>query len=354
MTLETTTRNTCKRNEFVAPEKSEYRIRHITQCTNNTDETDKYISTQGENINDQELNELPFLNRLFGSLADFAKRLWKKIREYNPLTKFFNTLEQVRCFKHIENAKDRNGVKTEEELKEYHQSLKFDPENPDPKKLFRTNITKNNESKPLIVLCLGNVQTLSSSESFAGLNKLYKQLEKEGYDVIIFRTGDATYDLRHRFLLDDDCSLNTNVVFEHTSNIIEDIIKERGLFNGHKKPQKVIFTGYSFGGGTVDRLLNKKWSDIGQNIPVSTVYIDPIELGAYNLGIPVEKRPLHSIRHLNFYQENSAFINGINPEGLKNGDLSIGMSFDNHDSIDNNEKVLKTISNFIKNQLKAS
>ena len=100
------------------------------------------------------------------------------------------------------------------------------------------------------------------------------------------------------------------------------------------------------------RSLNKKWKDIGQNIPVSTVYIDPIELGAYNLGIPVEKRPPHSTKHLNFYQENSALINGTNPKGLKNGDISIGMPFDNHDSIDNNKKVLETTFNFIRNQLK--
>ena len=118
MSLETTTRNTCKKNEFVAPEKSEHTIKHTTQYPNNTDETDRYISIQSKNNNDQELNELPFLNRFLGSLVGFAKRFWKKIREYNPLTQFFNTLEQIRCFKHIENAKHRNRANTEEELKE--------------------------------------------------------------------------------------------------------------------------------------------------------------------------------------------------------------------------------------------
>ncbi len=350
MTLETITRTACNKSSFAASETAKEAFGETNQCTYNTGKTDQYVPSWDQNNINSELNQPSIAKRFFASAMDFCKRLWKEIRENNPLTIFFNTLEKIRCHKYIENASKRNGAKTEEELKEYHQSLQFNPQSPDPSKLFRTNIHQSTESKPLIVLCLGNIQTLSSSESFAGLNILYKELEKEGHDVIIFRTGNAECDLKHRFLLNDDCSLNTDVVFEHTSNIIEDIIKERGLFSGHKKPQKVIFTGYSFGGGTVDRLLNKKWKDIGQNIPVSTVYIDPIELGAYNLGIPVEKRPPHSIHHLNFYQENSALINGINPIGLKNSDVSIGMPFDNHDSIDNNQFVLKKTIEFIKNQ----
>src|SRR3989338_5995708 len=173
MALETTTRNTCTKNEFVVPEKTEYRIRHTTQCTNNTDETDEYISTQNKNNNAPESNQPSVSKRFFASVVDFCKRLWREIRENNPLTIFFNALEKARCHKHIENAKNRNGAKTEEELKDYHQSLQFNLKNPDPFKLFRTNINESTESKPLIVLCLGNVQTLASRERFAGLNMLY-------------------------------------------------------------------------------------------------------------------------------------------------------------------------------------
>lgn len=277
------------------------------------------------------------------NFIDQIRSAWRQIRILNPFTHLLNFIEYIRCSKHLRAAKERNGAKTEEALKEYHRSLQFNPNNPCKKSLYRTHFSSNNKPKPLVVLFLGNNQNLLTPREQAGMNELYEKLKRnKNIDLVIFRVGEATCDIKHKWFM-GDCSVHTNVVFEHTSNIIEDIINCKGQFRGRIKPSEALFLGYSFGGGTVDKILREKWGKIGGNIPVSSICIDPIKLGAYNLGCPVEERPPHSRKHIVFYQDNSTAINGTYQMGLKPGDICIKVPGANHDTIDNNENIHRYI-----------
>lgn len=317
---------------------------------------DEFVSAPLEEETEQSYSDKtekkPWYKRLLGTVIDKTRNFWKTIRRFNPITQLFNFIEYVRCSGDIRKATRRNGAKTEEEIKKYHESLKFDEENPNENAIFRTHFTESSKPKPLVALFLGNGQTHLTSGETAGLNELYNRLKKnKDIDVVIFRVGHAVCDLRNRFL-GGDCSLNTDVVFQHTSNVIEDIMNSRGEFNGRQKPSQVILTGYSFGGGTVDKLLREKWNKIGKNIPTSTACIDPITLGAYNLGCPIEKRPPHSLKHLVFYQQNSTAINGSHQNETKPQDIIKKVPNADHESIDNDESVLSSVERFVKSEIK--
>ncbi len=288
---------------------------------------------------------------IFKGLLNFGRCVWKVARELNPLTHLFNLIEKIRCSGHIEKAKERNGARTNEEIKKYHESIQYDGE--DTSRIFRTNIADqksdkgNTKDETVTVLFLGNKQSFKSPKEKAGLNEFYEKLAAEGHKVIQFRVGDAASELKHWCLLSNDCSLNTDFVFENTSNILEDLIKGRGVFTGVSKPKKIVFVGYSFGGGTTQKLLNERWEKIGGNTPVSTVYLDPIKLGTTDLGCPVDERPTPSSSHMVFYQNNSTAINGSAPLKLEKTDTVIELPNDTHNSVDNNPYVQKIIHKLI-------
>lgn len=290
------------------------------------------------------------LKKFVGIIVDALRLAWKFIRRFNPLTQFFNFVESVRCARYISQAASRNGARTEKELIAYHQSLRFNESCPDDKKLYKAHLPKSNESRPLIAIFLGNSQTHMSPTKTAGMNELYNQLKDEGYDVVAFRAGRATCDLKGRFLF-GDCSENTGVYFENTANILEDIISSKGSFIGRKNPSKVILIGYSFGGGTIDKLMGERWQKIAKDIPISTACVDPIELGANDLGSAVTERPKYSKRHLVFYQQNSCMMNGRFPYKIRQGDMYKEVINSNHETIDNNPEVQEGIYRFVQSEI---
>ncbi len=316
-------------------------IKDSCQPSKSPIDTDEVILTENQTTKEPPVKKCfktkfkNFICRFINDLRD----AWKKIRIFNPFTHILNLIEYIRCSKHLKAAKNRNGAKTEEELKNYHKSFEFDPNNPSEKALYSTNFQTGNKQKPLVVVFLGNNQTLLTPHNQAGINELYEKLKRnKNIDLAIFRVGEASCDIKHKLFM-GSCSMHTDIVFENTSNILEDMVKGKGRFEGRNKPSQIMLVGYSFGGGTVDKLLKEKWNKIGKDITTSSICIDPIKLGAYNLGCPVEERPPHSREHHVFYQKNSAAINGCANKIRKCNDFSTKMINDDHESIDNNQHI---------------
>ena len=148
------------------------------------------------------------------------------------------------------------------------------------------------------------------------------------------------------------------MIYEHTKNIIEDCINGKGIFEEHLhlhlKPSKIILCGYSWGGGTIDKLLKDNWNKTN-NVPIgATAYIDAIKLGSFNLGCPIDRRPLYSQNHINFYQNNSMFLNGSELNGNNNHDISENVqdTQTDHLNIDDKTSILDKIYRFIKKHTK--
>jgi hypothetical protein len=273
----------------------------------------------------------------------------------SPVVKLLSFIEQCRCSWALEKVKNRNNAKTNEEIEKYHNSVLFDENNPDEKKIFKYFLSDKKGEKPLIVLFMGNAQTHLWSDSDAGMIKLYEKLKKDNEaDVLLFRVGNAIDDVKHKLFLSNDCSLSTDIVYQHSVNVLEDAISGKGIFAGHSKPSKVSFVGYSWGGGTVDKLLKEDWKRIGQNIPVAaTVQIDAVNLGLYNLSTPVLNRPFHSRSHLNIFQNKYDFLNGCNQSINVAVDQSMVIADESsiHNGVDDNLEVLSTTYSFVKERV---
>lgn len=285
---------------------------------------------------------------VFGLISKFVKNIVWGL--FSPLLKILDSIQKDRCFNDFERVKNRNYAKNNDEITRYHKSILFDENNPDEKKIFRYNFSKNNGEKPLVVLFMGNEQTHLWSEDSCGMKKLYEKLKAEDkVDVVLFRVGNATDDIKHKLFLSNDCSLSTDIVYQHSVNVLEDIISGKGLFQGKNKPSKISFVGYSWGGGTVDKLLNEDWQKINTGIPVSeTIQIDAIHLGVSNISTPVTRRPNYSQRHLNIFQPNYDFLNGSHQE-ISREDESMVLTDENfsHNNIDDHNVVLSRVYRFI-------
>jgi len=273
----------------------------------------------------------------------------------SPIIGLLSSFEGSRCSWALGKVKNRNNAKTNEQIEKYHNSILFNEDKPDEKKIFRYFSSDKKVEKPLIVLFMGNEQTHMWSDSNAGMIKLYEKLKKDNVaDVLLFRVGNAVNDLKHKLFISDDCSLSTDIVYQHSVNVLEDVILGRGMFTGQSKPSKVSFVGYSWGGGTVDKLLKEDWGRIGQDIPVaSTVQIDAVNLGIFNLSTPVLKRPLCSASHLNIFQNNYDYLNGCNQSikiGIDESMVITDESF-THNKIDDHPEVLSRIYNFVKERI---
>ena len=304
-----------------------------------------------EKIHDHNHSERQFLLKAIGrNVINFLRQIWKAVRIFNPFTVFFKVLDEIRCQRHVQDARCRYGAKTNEEIKKYHESLLFNELNPNESALFRIYRSANNGPKPLIVLFLGNEQDHTWSELNAGVIKVFNKFKEDGnVDVVLFRVGNYKKELMHKFLLSGDCSNHPDVIFQHSANIIEDIIKGRGMFTGSQKPSSIVFAGYSWGGGSVDRFLKEHWEKINPGIPVlATAYIDAIKLGSYDLGSPVKERPLYSFSHCSFYQNDSVFLNGSEQEKIKPRDLSMFIKSENHNCVDDNPLVIDGVYKFLK------
>ncbi len=291
--------------------------------------------------------QLPWHSRVLNRVVHTARTIWMGIRRYNPFTQIFNLIENARANPHVRRAESRNGATTNDEIRRYHESILFNPSSPDENAIFRYHFSNTNQSRPLIVLALGNSQTHMTPENTAGVNRLFNRFRDAGHNVVIFRTGCVSNELNGRFLGGGNLGLHPRVVETHMRNVLEDIINGRGLFAGFARPTQVAFAGYSFGGGCIDNVI-RKWNSIGGNIPVSsTAYIDPIQHGACNLASPVESRPNHSRRHCLFYQNNSIAVCGRHSPQIRNGDISLEVPSTYHETIDDNPMVQQRVFDFI-------
>ncbi len=309
---------------------------------------DTYVSSL--NNEESSATQVPWYKRLLQGVINKARNGWMAIRRYNPITLAFNYFENRRVSSHLRNAEARGGATTDNEIRQYHQSLLFNPQEPNENAFFRYHFHNDNKPRPLVVLCLGNDQTHLTPAKDAGMNELYNRFKDAGYNVIAFRVSCASTSLKNRFFLSNDFSLHPQVIEAHMSNILQDIVNGRGLFRGMQRPTQVGFAGYSFGGGCVNNTICN-WGTIGGNVPIAaSVYIDPIQHGQYNLGCPIENRPNHNGRHCLFYQQNSIGINGVRQNGLRTNDRAYAVPERYHCDVDDDPTVLRRAFSFIVNQ----
>lgn len=333
---------------------------------NNGEQVISHISEDRDQVILSEENSLAFEGtfdqnesfwiKLGRKLLNAGRVVLRIIRKFNPFSYLLDFIEWIRYKDDVKNAKNRNGARTNEELAEYHRSLMYNPNNPNPNSLFRVHLSRKPGPKPLVILFLGNTQTTCDHEFPTGVLNLYNRLVREGdVDVIVFRVGCATSQLQFRYGLTNDASLHPRVVLEHTSNIIEDIINARGIFAGRDRPSRVLTCGFSWGGGTAHEILQNRWDEIGQGVPVTaSAYIDGISYagGIHDLGEPITTRPHISQSHCNTYQNNSIFLNGSPMNQFRDGDESHYIPGRTHDVIeDADSDAIRIVYNFFRRNI---
>jgi hypothetical protein len=168
-----------------------------------------------------------------------------------------------------------------------------------------------------------------------------------------------------------DHSLHTSVVFRHTQNILEHFVDGKGTFAGMAHPTEIIFAGYSYGAGTIDRLM-ENWNDTKlKDVSVAaTAYIDGVQLGVANFGHGIDVRPNHSHQHLHIWQDDTGALppgsGPIHGEGLgfvlddrgdyreyvaNNGDREVFLEQSNHLDVDNNDRTFREIKDLLEGKL---
>ncbi|MBI1858805.1 MAG: hypothetical protein HYR97_06825 [Candidatus Melainabacteria bacterium] len=315
-------------------------------------------------------------DQFFGTqaLGNQEESLWQKVK--NKVVGFFSSiLKYVKSVSWIQKvaknvdyafhygearqARDRNGARTQEELVAYHDGLHYEPGRSLDNKIYTSKLTYDGQSRPLVVLVLGKNQSLTGCRRDVGLLRIYDELKaRSDVDVALFRVGGGLMDLGdssgssgNSSSDDSECPFHSSAVLEHTVNILEDMLNGRGKFNGYKKPSRMVFAGFSWGGGTVDQILNNHRDRLG-NVPICSAYVDAVRLGIGNLGCGVQRRPECSSRHLHIYQEND--LHGVHGLAMSNGtdnDVSIQLPDVFHQDIDDKDDVITRVANFIREQL---
>lgn len=298
-----------------------------------------------------------------GEKLDTARTILIQARGATPNNTITNTVTSLTSRSdlrfELEKAAKRNGadINDDKKLKEYHSSLEFDPNNPDERKIFRyfppkSQLKQNrlgekyyhynpNESKPFIFLILGNKQKHTWD---TGINTLAERFQEAGYHTFVFRTGDAEEELLYKTYMSNDSSLHTEIVYQHTKNIMDDALNRRGKFKDLPKSNGMIIGGYSFGGGTTVNLTH----EYNGNIPIiATFTVDPVVLSSFDLGNGEKRRPRHSGSHFNAYQKNDIALRGGCHKCETPSDVSMFCPRDNHISIIENEDLQDEIFNFV-------
>ncbi len=295
---------------------------------------------------------------LFSDLAKSSKLVFnfarKSLKSFAKQTGFSTLLDDFQAQRSQEvrqAALNRNNAKTNQDIAEYHKSIQYSTENKDG--IFQYHKASGYSSKKLVIMIMGNGQGHGMSENDAGVLKMYLDLKKQNkHDLLLLRVGDSSADLKYRFGLTDHADLNTDIVYEHISNLIEDRNKSRGLFTKDKKPEQIDIVGFSWGAG-VEKNLEKSWDKISNGVKkVRTVSIDGIEYGCDNFGDEICYRPEYSSEHLNIFQNNEYMLNGEANLDCKNCDQvidvnSIDPSKPNHDQIDDSAAVQKHVLSFV-------
>ena len=168
-------------------------------------------------------------------------------------------------------------------------------------KICRAYIPPSPKGKPLYVLILGHAEELDISTKYSGIMYFYQKLiEEEKGIALLFKTGLAQDEFIDMISSKNPSKNTPQTVFENTKNIIQALIKEHN-------PKELRFVGYSWGGGTIDKLTTSDEWRQGTSVK-TTVMIDPIILGGKYLGIALRKRPEFKDspehKHMHIYQHN--------------------------------------------------
>lgn len=260
------------------------------------------------------------------SLIDYARDCFTFLRKFNPYSSFLDSLQEWRGQAKVKEA---------------------------PKTLYQKSCSRQQDSsRPQVFIFMGNGQNFNDKEEESGMLKLYKKLkEANNCDVIICHGPSASADLKHRYGLSFDHSLNPQIIEKQVKNLIYDRMHSRGDFAGLSRPSEVITVGYSWGGGLQHKIL-EDWDNLGAGVKVSlSASVDAIQYGSENLGSGLRQRSQTSRQHANFYQQNDYFLNGGSISS-KPDDESLLIQDSNHRSIDDNPRVLDKIYNKIQEEIK--
>ena len=278
----------------------------------------------------------------------------KKLKHYIKNSSLNISLEEYqnqRAHETLANAKNRNYAKTNTQIAQYHQSIKYSSDN--KQGIFLEHQAPVAKDKKQIILLMGNLQNPGMSEHESGILKIFNKLKKENkHDLLLVRVGSAKEDLLHKLGFSDNANLNTDVVYEHISNLIEDRIKQRGVFSSYDAVTQIDSIAYSWGGG-VQKKLEERWSKIvGREIPTRTFGIDRINYGCESCGEELCFRPNYSKEDIEIYQNNEFLINGEQNQDCKKHDQFIDINTiqrqqANHCEIDDCQSVIERAMNFI-------
>lgn len=297
------------------------------------------------------------LDKASTSVADLSLSIFNKARKIAKYS-FKNSildisLEQYqnqRAKEVLEKAKSRNGAKSNKQVTQYHESIEYSSKN--KKGIYQSHKASGKKPKKLVILLMGNLQSPEMSQSKAGMLKIYNQLkEDDKHDLLLCRVGDSYQDLKHKLCISNDPSLNTDVVYEHISNLIEDRSNSKGSFKNYQKPKNIDIVGFSWGAG-VQKKLESRFQKLTSQESARTVSIDAIEYGCENFGDALCQKPSYSSQHLNIYQNNEYSLNGEKNCKSKGCDQFIDVNEidknkPNHSQIDDSKVVQKKILDFL-------
>jgi hypothetical protein len=279
-----------------------------------------------------------------------ARKAVKYLVKDSVLDISLNQYQIDRAKETLDNAKTRNGAKTDQDIGKYHDSIRYSKEN--ERGIFKSHKASGSKPKKLVILLMGNLQDPGMSEEKAGMLKIYNQVKAEDkHDLLLCRVGSAYEDLKHKLYMSDDPSLNTNVVYEHISNLIEDRCHLKGSFSDHQRPREIDIVGFSWGAG-VQKKLESRWQRLTGRDEARTACIDAIQYGCNNFGDAICKKPKYSSQHLNIFQNNEYSLNGEKNCDKKDCDQFINVddidpSEPDHSEIDDSKAVHQKLLKFI-------
>jgi len=315
---------------------------------------DQFFGTQALGNQEESLWQ-----KVKNKVVGFFSSILKYVKSVSWIQKIAKNVDYIFHYGEARQARDRNGARTQEELVAYHDRLHYEPGRSLDNKIYTSKLTYDGQSRPLVVLVLGKNQSLRGSRRDVGLLRIYDELKaRSDVDVVLFRVGGGLMDLGdssgssgNSSSDDSDCPFHSSVVLEHTANILEDMFHGRGRFSGYATPCRAVFVGFSWGGGTVDQIVNNQRDRLG-NVPTSTAYVDAVRLGVGNLGCGVEQRPECSRRHLHIHQENDLHgVHGLAMTNNEENDIAIQLPDTFHKDIDDRDDVVGQVSRFITEEL---
>lgn len=141
----------------------------------------------------------------------------------------------------------------------------------------------------LMVLINGYLEHVGEDPQHIGGQAAFESLKDQGYEVINFRVGQAI----------DPFTLNIEDVYKLTEKIVDSRIMRTGHFENASPVDAVGGYGYSWGGGTLARLVEHEREQgrklpNGKELPIYAAFIDAVQLGYtdFVIGSPsVTTRP---------------------------------------------------------------